>query len=103
MNDIMHDRLEDARFILESFGFDKERTNERSVRVLLALLQLKPADPWSAATSPMLGTRAIMDWISDNYDVAYAANTRETVRRFTLHQFASAMLVEQNPDDPSRP
>ncbi len=44
-----------------------------------------------------------MDWISDNYDVAYAANTRETVRRFTLHQFASAMLVEQNPDDPGRP
>ena len=103
MNDIVHDRLEDARLILGLFRFDQERTNERSARVLLALLHLKPADAWSGAASPMLGTRAIMDWIRDYYGVDYAANSRETVRRFTLHQFASAMFVEQNPDNPDRP
>jgi BsuBI/PstI restriction endonuclease domain/BsuBI/PstI restriction endonuclease HTH domain len=51
----------------------------------------------------MLGTRAIMDWIRDEYGLDYAANTRETVRRFTLHQFAEAHLVEQNADQPDRP
>lgn len=44
-----------------------------------------------------------MDWIRDHYDKDYAPNTRETVRRFTLHQFAAALLVEQNPDKPDRP
>ncbi len=44
-----------------------------------------------------------MDWIDQVYGVAYAPNTRETIRRFTLHQFVDATLVEQNPDNPGRP
>lgn len=44
-----------------------------------------------------------MDWAARHYAVTYAPNTRETVRRFTLHQFADAGLVLQNPDDPDRP
>ncbi len=96
-------KINEARQLLEDLGFDKERTNERSALVLLALLRLSPDDFWSEATSPMLGTRAIMDWINTKYGVKYAPNTRETIRRFTLHQFAAAMLVEQNPDKLDRP
>lgn len=44
-----------------------------------------------------------MDFIRDQYGKDYAPNTRETVRRFTLHQFCEALLVTQNPDNPSRP
>ncbi|WP_371814248.1 hypothetical protein [Phycicoccus sp. HDW14] len=84
-------------------GFDYEQCNERSALTLLALLHLKPMDSWADASNPMLGTRAIMDWIRDEHDVDYAANTRETIRRFTLHQFAEALLVVQNPDQPDRP
>ena len=79
-----------ARFILESLRFDVERSNERSAMVLLALLQLKPDDTWDAAIAPLLGTRAIMDWIRDHYGVDYKPNSRETIRRFTLHQFVDA-------------
>lgn len=103
MNEDAYARVEDARLILESFGFDAERSNERSALVLLALLQLGPLDEWPGASAPMLGTRAIMDWIRDEYGVEYAPNSRETIRRFTLHQFADALLVQQNPDDPKRP
>src|SRR5690606_27798135 len=39
----------------------------------------------------------------ETYDKDYAPNTRETIRRFTLHQFAEAGLVVQNPDRPDRP
>ena len=92
-----------ARQLLDLFGFDHERTNERSALVLLALLQLGSGDVWATATSPMLGTRAIMDWIDERYHVKYAPNSRETIRRFTLHQFFNAMLVVQNPDQPDRP
>jgi len=96
-------RIQEARNLLEAFGMDAERSNERSALVLLSLLGLRPTDPWSAAANPMLGTRAIMDWIRNEYKKDYAANTRETIRRFTLHQFAEAQLVVQNPDQPDRP
>jgi type II restriction enzyme len=44
-----------------------------------------------------------MDWIRDHYGREYAANSRETIRRFTLHQFVDALLVVQNPAAPDRP
>lgn len=96
-------RIAEAQQLLGSLGFDRERTNERSALVLLALLRLKPDTPWADATIPLVGTRAIMNWIRDEYDKDYAPNSRETVRRFSLHQFAEALLVEQNPDKPDRP
>ena len=98
-----YERVEDARIVLETLGMDAERSNERSALVLLALLRLTPAESWADAANPMLGTRAIMDFIRDEYGKDYAPNTRETVRRFTLHQFVAAQLVVQNPDEPQRP
>lgn len=103
MNEDAYNQVKDARFILESLGFDAKQSNERSALVLLALLGLGPSDDWRDASAPMLGTRPIMDWIRDRYGVDYAPNTRERIRRFTLHQFADALLVQQNPDDPKRP
>lgn len=95
--------VSEAQEFLAALGMDSERSNERSALVLLALLKLRPDDKWSDAANPMLGTRAIMDWIRDEYGKDYAPNTRETIRRSTLHQFDIAHLVVQNPDEPSRP
>ena len=103
MNDSQQLMVERARKILSDLGFDRERTNERSALVFLALLHLRPGDSWSEATTPVLGTRAIMDWIAAAYRVTYAPNSRETIRRFTLHQFTAALLVVENPDQPDRP
>lgn len=98
-----YERVEDARIILETLGMDAERSNERSALVLLALLALSPTEAWDQASAPLLGTRAIMDFIRDEYGKDYAPNTRETVRRFTLHQFSDAHLIIQNSDQPTRP
>lgn len=103
LRDAAYERVEDARIILETLGMDAERSNERSALVFLALLRLTPAESWAEAANPMLGTRAIMDFIRDEYGKDYAPNTRETVRRFTLHQFVEAHLAVQNPDEPKRP
>ncbi len=99
----MDGKIQDARLILTALGMDLERSNERSARTLLALLHISPGDTWANASSPMLGIRAIMDWMRDYYNHDYAPNTRETIRRSTLHQFADALLVKQNPDQPDRP
>lgn len=95
--------ITDAIEVLREFQVGKDQQNERSAMTLLALLQLKPGDNWSDAVNPMLGTRAIMDWIRDKFGVNYKPNTRETIRRFTLHQFVIAELVEENADKPDRP
>ena len=44
-----------------------------------------------------------MGFMRDKYGKDYAANSRETIRRQTIHQFEQARLVDRNPDDPSRP
>lgn len=96
-------RIADVQRVLAHLNFDRERTNERSALVLLALLELRPSTPWSAARSPRLRTVELMTWIRKNYGRDYKPNTRETIRRQTLHQFVDAGLVLLNPDDPDRP
>lgn len=103
MNGVVAQRIGEAQRLLKQLGFDAERSNERSARVLLGLLALKPDDPWTRATSPMVRTVDIMAWIRNHYAHDYKPNTRETIRRQTLHQFAEALLIEQNPDQPDRP
>lgn len=96
-------RVEEAQRVLHAFNFDAERANERSALVLLALLNLTPGKRWSESSNPMLRTVEIMDWLRVQYGKDYKPNTRETIRRQTLHQFVDAALVTLNPDEPRRP
>jgi type II restriction enzyme len=93
----------EARLALQHLGFPIAQANDRSALVLLALLQLKPEEKWASASNPRLGTHAIMAFIRAHYEVDYAPNSRETIRRQTLHQFIEAGLVAYNADDPARP
>ena len=95
--------IEACQRLLEELGFDRERCNIRSARVLLSLLGLEPGDAWTMAKVPMLRTVEIMAWIRKHWGFSYKPNTRETIRRQTLHQFSLAHVVVQNPDQPSRP
>lgn len=95
--------ISDARKLLEDLGMDAERSNERSAMTLLALAHVGDGDNWRDSTGDAYTTRAIMDWIRDRLGQEYAANTRETIRRFTLHQFTAGGIVEENADCPSRP
>lgn len=97
------DLIEEAEDLLEQLGMDRERSNERSAMTFLALAHVGPDQDWQDATNEMYTTRQIMDWIRDEMDVEYAANTRETIRRFTLHQFIEGGIVQYNADDPNRP
>lgn len=85
--------VRECQWLLRNMGFDRERDNERSALVLLALLGLKPNDPWTKSEARSLRTVEIMGWIRDDWKVDYKPNTRETIRRRTLHQFVQAHLV----------
>ena len=96
-------RLIEALAVLQALDLLRGQQNERSALTLLALLNLKPQMPWSQAQAPLLGITPIMDFSRIHYGKTYAPNTRETFRRFTMHQFVDAGLVVPNPDRADRP
>ncbi len=96
-------RIAEAISILADLGMPRAQQNERSALALLALLDLPPTKDWSTAQDPLMGITPIMDWVREHYDKNYAPNTRETVRRQTMHQFVQAGIVLYNPDKPDRP
>jgi hypothetical protein len=95
--------INNAIKVLSLLGFPHAQQNERSALTLLALLNLSPWKKWQEAESPLIGITPIMDWVRDNYKKDYAPNTRETVRRQTMHQFVDAGIALYNPDNQRRP
>lgn len=93
----------DAQRVLDALGLPAEQTNERAALTLLALVDLKPGMRWAQAGDPLRGVTPIMEHVGRHFGKVWAANTRETVRRFTLHQFVHAGLVVPNPGKPTRP
>lgn len=96
-------KIAEALQILEVLGFPRQQLNERSALTLLSLLDLKPEDRWESASDPLMGITPMIEFFAAHYRKKYAPNTRETVRRQTIHQFVQAALVLPNPDRPSRP
>jgi hypothetical protein len=94
--------LNEARAILADLGLPKAQLNERTALCLLALLNITPEKNWSKARSPMIGITPIMDWMRKHYGKDYAPNTRETVRRQSMHPFVQAGVSLYNPDEPGR-
>jgi BsuBI/PstI restriction endonuclease domain/BsuBI/PstI restriction endonuclease HTH domain len=97
------EHIKNAHKILLSLGLPRAQQNERSALCLLALLNLTPEKKWAQAENPLMGITPIMDWIRDHHKKTYAPNTRETVRRQTMHQFVDAGIALYNPDKPDRP
>ena len=96
-------KIQEALEILKALDFPRQQQNERSVLTLLALLDIKPNDPWKDASNPLIGITPMMEFFDKHYGKRYAPNSRETVRRQTVHQFVQAALIVPNPDKPSRP
>lgn len=95
-------KLQQAKEILKALGLPKQQYNDRSGWVFLALANIKPHDNWSIATAPLLPTVNIMDFIRTEYSKDYKPNSRETIRRQTLHQFEQARIADRNRDHPAR-
>jgi len=96
-------KIDEAIGILESLGLPKAQQNDRSALTLLAVLDLKEDGKWSEARQRNIRIHDILLFIQSSYNRQYAENTRETIRRQTLHQLMQAGIVDINTDDQSRP
>ena len=96
-------KQDEALEVLRALGLPRAQQNERSALTLLALAGLRPKDSWAKTSNRPLRIWDIMGFMREKYGKDYAANSRETIRRQTIHQFEQARLVDRNADDPSRP
>lgn len=96
-------RIVEAIDILGQFGLPRAQINERTAYCLLALLNITPDKAWGEAGSPLVGITPMMDFAREYYGKDYAPNTRETFRRFSMHQMVQAGIALYNPDMPDRP
>jgi adenine-specific DNA-methyltransferase len=95
--------MREALSILQSLNVPKAQQNDRSALTLLALTNVRATTNWKDASENLIGITEMMDYFRENYGINYAPNTRETVRRHTVHQFMQLGPTIANPDDPSRP
>lgn len=98
-----NENIKSARKILAALGLPRAQQNVRSALCLLALLNLTADKTWAQAENPLVGITPMMDFGRQHYDKKYAPNSRESFRRFSIHQFMQAGIVTYNPDKPDRP
>lgn len=99
---LIQEKMKEAAILLAALELPEAQQNDRSKRVFLSLANIKPSEKWNNASAPLLTTAQIMKFIADEYQHSYATNTRESIRKETLHQFEQAGLIERNRDDPQR-
>jgi type II restriction enzyme len=93
----------EASELLRSVGLPPAQCNEISALTLLTLGGLTRQTSWNSARPKVLRIHDIKEAIKADWGRDYAENTRETIRRFVIHQFIEAGLVARNPDHPELP
>lgn len=92
-------KIEEARKKLQEFGIEG---NKMCCLVFLALLGLTPADEWKDSKNESWTlSNGIMRFVSDNYNIEYKANTRESFRREGINVLLNNNLIVLNPDNPN--
>lgn len=96
-------KIEQAVLVLADLGLPKAQHNRVTALCLLALLNLKEDMQWSESESHLIGITPIMEFAKIHYKRSYAPNSRETFRRYAMHQLVDAGIALINPDEPKRP
>lgn len=89
-------KIEEARQLLKDIGMPEKQQSDLCCYTLLAMANVKEADTWQIATNEWIRIHDIIQFVGDNYGVAYAENSRETFRKQALHHFRTAALIEDN-------
>ncbi|MDH6367406.1 MULTISPECIES: BsuBI/PstI family type II restriction endonuclease [unclassified Breznakia] len=89
-------KVKEAKLILKEIGMPLEQQTDLVALTLLALSGITKKDDWSSANNIFLRIHDIIQFVNDNYDRAYAENSRETFRKKALHHFRNNAIVEDN-------
>lgn len=95
-------RIEEAQKILHDLGLPDQQQNKISALTLLALAGIQSKDIWSSSSKKSLTlSKDIIEFVNQNYEQDYKANTRESFRKIALKPFVDYNIAILNPDDSS--
>ena len=90
------EKIKTAKQILKELGVTEKQQNDLSCNVLLALANIKEDSQWADAKNSWIRIHDIISYLSENYNINYAENSRETIRKQVLHHFNNAAFIENN-------
>lgn len=89
-------KLEEAKTILNALQVPTKQQNSMCCCVLLAMANVLEHTPWQQATNGWIRIHDVIAFADDNYDITYAENSRETIRKQAMHHFRNAAFIEDN-------
>lgn len=95
-------KLEEAKEILKSLGMPKQQYNDRSAYTFLALAGITENDSWADASINSLRIVDMMEHMAIHYGKIYKPNSRETIRKSSIHQFCDGAIATRNEDNQER-
>jgi hypothetical protein len=95
-------KLDEAKEILQALGMPRQQYNDRSAYTFLALAGIKENDSWTTASISALRIVDIMNFMATHFGKIYQPNSRETIRKETVHQFVDGAIAYRNEDDDQR-
>lgn len=96
-------KLEEAKTILCDLQVPAKQQNNMCCLVLLAMANISEDTPWKKATNSWIRIHDIIAFVGNNYDMTYAENSRETIRKQAVHHFRNAAIVEDNGEATNSP
>ena len=86
----------EAKTILQELHTPSGQQSVMCCYVLLALAHITESDTWINASNEWIRIHDLISFLKDNYDVTYAENSRETIRKQAMHHFRNAAFIEDN-------
>ena len=89
-------KLDEARNILNALEVPSKQQNGMCCCVLLAMAGITEDQDWASANNNWIRIHDVIAFASDNYNITYAENSRETIRKQAMHHFRNAAFIEDN-------
>ena len=89
-------KFDEAKAILGALNVPAKQQNNMCCCVLLAMADIHENTPWKKATNGWIRIHDVIAFASDNYNITYAENSRETIRKQAMHHFRNAAFIEDN-------
>ena len=96
-------KIEEARTILKELQVPVKQQSDMCCYVLLAMAQIGKKQSWSEATNEWIRIHDIIAYTKAHYGIAYAENSRETIRKQALHHYRNAAFIEDNGEATNSP
>lgn len=90
------DKLTLIKELLKQLEMPVKQQSSICCLTLLSMAKLDQQAEWKKATNEWIRIHDVITFISDNYGITYAENSRETFRNQAMHPFRTAALIEDN-------